>query len=203
MNSIWDKKAENYDKHTKKMFLEANNKIVHQTKKNCKNYDTILDVGCGTGMIIKELASSVCKVKAIDTSTEMISMARKNDIPNIDWEVNDLYHIDTRNETFSIITAFNILLYINDVNGFLKYVYDILPEGGHFISVTDCFGEKPGIDKYMIRLGMRLGKFPEMKTFKMEELKKIISSIGFHVDYEENMCDRTHNYFIVARKDSK
>jgi 2-polyprenyl-3-methyl-5-hydroxy-6-metoxy-1,4-benzoquinol methylase len=185
------------------MFLEANDKIVYQTKKYCNEYDSILDIGCGTGMIIKDLAASVSKVKAIDTSTEMIRVARENDITNINWEVNDVYGIDTMKETYSIITAFNVLLYIHDVNGFLKYIYDILPEGGSFISVTDCFGEKPGIDKFIIQMGMRLGKFPEMKTFKMEELKKIIASIGFNVDYEENMCDRTHNYFIVARKENR
>lgn len=200
MKNTWNKIANKYDKSTNKMFAEANRKVISQAKRYCKKQDIVLDVGCGTGLIIQELAPCVSKVKAIDTSPGMIHVAQTKNISNIEWEVNDIYGINIKNKKYSVITAFNLLLYVEHIDEFLSYTYDILPDQGYFISVTDCLGELNIVVKCVMLLGDRLGIFPNMKMFKNKELKRRICSKGYQIVYEEIVCKRSSNYLIIAQK---
>jgi SAM-dependent methyltransferase len=52
---------------------------------------TVLDIGCGTGLTSRHLASNQCKVVAVDLSPNLISYARsKNNGFNIEYVVADI-----------------------------------------------------------------------------------------------------------------
>ncbi len=54
-----------------------------------KQGEQILDVGCGTGQLSAEIASSGARVTGIDSSPDMIEQARRN-VPDLTFEVHDV-----------------------------------------------------------------------------------------------------------------
>ena len=203
MKSFWDKIAKSYDVSTEKHFNDANNRIINYTKQYCKKSDDLLDLGCGTGMIIIDLADCVNKITAVDSSSEMIKEARqktiKNGIANISFETANIPEYDFIKEKYNIITAFNLLLYLTTPEIVLKKIYDCLPSGGYFISVTDCMGEKT-ILKGIMKFVSSLGLIPKMNYFTMITLENIIKSTGFQIVFSENVHEGIPNHYIVARK---
>lgn len=203
MKSFWDKMAKSYDASTEKHFNDANSRIINYTKGYCKKSDNLLDLGCGTGMIIIDLADYVNKITAVDSSSEMIKAAREKtinkNITNINFEIDNIPEFGFIKEKYNIITAFNLLLYLTAPEIVLKKIYDCLPSGGYFISVTDCMGEKTilkGIMKFISGLGL----IPKMNYFTMITLENIIKSTGFQIVFSENVHDGIPNHYIVARK---
>jgi ubiquinone/menaquinone biosynthesis C-methylase UbiE len=75
----------------------------------------VLDVGCGTGLIARNLASFVTRVDAVDVSSEMIARGKKlsnGNHPNLNW------HLGKAEETFPqppyrLITAGESLHWMN------------------------------------------------------------------------------------------
>ena len=63
------------------------NEICHTTKPSKKTSD-ILDVGCGTGNLVKKFVEKGYKIKGIDKSDSMIKVA-KNKHPNCRFNVED------------------------------------------------------------------------------------------------------------------
>ena len=202
MKKFWDKYAKSYDENTEKTFATANSQVVEQSKAYCKKDMHVLDIGCGTGLIIKDIAPFVCDIKAIDTSEEMIAQAKRNSISNITWEQRDLFSIPTT-EHYSLITAFNVLLYLPNIEHSVQRIHTLLNQDGYFISVTDCLGEKHNLLTFIQSMGIKLGVFPPMANLKISELKTIITSNGFDIIYEKNVYEKADNYLIIAKKRSE
>ncbi len=203
MKNFWDKMAKAYDKSTEKHFHDANAKIISYTKHYCTKSKDILDLGCGTGIIILDLADAVNKITAVDASSEMIQIANQKKmeqkLENIEFNVKDISQINFASGKYDIITAFNLLLYLKKPEEIVKIIYECLPFGGYFITVTDCIGEK-----FLLKTGMnllsRLGIIPSMNYFTMAVLKNIFINTGFKIEFCENVHDGTPNYYIVAKK---
>lgn len=203
MNNFWDKMSKSYDISTKKHFNDANSKIINYTKRYCKKSDDLLDLGCGTGMIIIDLAGSVNKITAVDSSPDMIKEAKQktisNCIANINFEIYDILKFGFIKGKYNTITSFNLLLYLREPEIVLKKIYDCLPSGGYFISVTDCIGEKILL-KGIMKCISRFGFIPNINYFTTIELENIIESSGFQIEFSENVHNGIPNYYIVARK---
>ncbi len=70
---FWDKVANIYDK-VEKRDEQIYINIIERTKKYLKISDTVLDFGCGTGLISNEIADDVKMIHAIDISSNMIGL---------------------------------------------------------------------------------------------------------------------------------
>lgn len=94
---------------------------------------SILDIGAGTGEILKMLRAK--RKLGIDNSEEMIKIAREND-PVSEYRVQDMVTMEL-DETFELITATaDVLNYAPSRESFaavLKNVYNHLSAGGVFI----------------------------------------------------------------------
>ena len=91
---FWDKTAKNYDRE--EMEDEpVTLKIIEKTKKYLKPDDMVLDFGCGTGLIANEIAGNVKIIHAIDTSANMIELAKNKavdrQIENIEFMHTNLF----------------------------------------------------------------------------------------------------------------
>ena len=100
-----------------------------------KNNLKILDVGCGTGIIMKML-ESYGKVHGIDTSDVALNFCRKRGIRNI--KKADVCSIPYKKEEFDLITSLNVLYHKNVKDDFkaISEMYRVLKPGGILI-VTD------------------------------------------------------------------
>lgn len=201
MSGFWDKRAYSYNESAVKMFGNANRAIVVKTKKYCSPDTKILDIGCGTGLIISEVAQIANKVIAIDTSEKMIEQAKRlNDNKNIEWRVADFYSLNAASGEFDMITAYNLLLYINESEKLVSDIYDILPSGRYFISVNDCIGNMPIFAQAAYKLGGAFGLLPKTTIFKPKQLLELMQKQGFEIAEQQIVFNRTQNYFIAAKK---
>jgi len=99
---------------------------------NSSEFDTLLDVGCGSGDFLRQMqkALDIPKVKGIDLSPLMVSKTREQDI---EAECINLCDLEG---TYDVITAvFDMLNYLNkeELKTFLTCVKDHLNEGGVFL----------------------------------------------------------------------
>src|SRR5690349_11585208 len=76
----------------------------------------VLDVCCGSGHVTRELISRGYSVTAIDASTELIAIARR-DWPQVDWRIQDARHIDVgRAQYAAALSTFDSLNHLANVD---------------------------------------------------------------------------------------
>jgi len=164
----------------------------------------MLDFACGTGITTIELAPSVQHVMAIDLSDEMIRVAKGkatlNGIDNITFKATTIENTDLENASFDVITAFNVLHGLDDVERSINRIRTLLKEGGFFLSVTDCLGEKRTIKTILYAVLSRLCLIPKVSSFSRTDLVSMITSKGFTVIEEKNLYPSPPNYYLAARK---
>jgi ubiquinone/menaquinone biosynthesis C-methylase UbiE len=200
---FWDKIASKYDKQALGKYQETYQETISISKKYLKPTDNLLDFACGTGITTIEAAKSVQQVMAIDLSGEMIRVAREkatsSGIDNITFKIATIEDTELINNSFDVVTAFNILHGINNVDAVLTRIWSLLKPGGIFLSVTDCLGEKISI-RILYTVLSKLGFIPNVTGFKRYDLLKMICTNGFRIIEDKNLYPSPPNYFIAARK---
>ena len=71
---------------------------------------SVLDAGCGTGRVARELARRGCDVMGVDASESMIATAREND-PQLEWVVADMGTVDLGRAFDLVLMAGNVPLF--------------------------------------------------------------------------------------------
>jgi len=72
---------------------------------------SVLDAGCGTGRVGRELARRGLDVAGIDIDAEMLSTARRK-APNVDWRLADLATVNLGREFDAIVMAGNVMIFL-------------------------------------------------------------------------------------------
>jgi trans-aconitate methyltransferase len=93
--------------------------------------ERILDLGCGTGDLAKQIQEHDAEVTGIDASPEMIAKAKAK-YPELDFSVANAasFHFD---EPFDAVFTNAVLHWIHDADGVIKSVYKVLKPGGRFV----------------------------------------------------------------------
>jgi len=115
------------------------------------SFDTLLDVGCGSGTYLQQLHKHFPHVKAkgIDLSGVMVERARAK---GVDAEAIDLCELDGK---FDVITAvFDMMNYLppKALSGFFHCIREHLNEGGCFIfDINTLYGfENVAVGAYIV-----------------------------------------------------
>lgn len=131
IKDFFDSKAELWDEFEKKdqKFFEQfvlNNILINEN-------DKVLDLACGTGVIINILAKyTKNSVLGIDISTNMIKKAKeKKFLENVNFQNVDFY--DLINEKFDLIVCHNAYPHFLDKEQFKQKCYDLLNNNGRLI----------------------------------------------------------------------
>ncbi len=139
-----------------------------------KNNLKILDVGCGTGIIMKMLGS-YGKVYGIDSSDVALNFCRKRGIKNI--KKADVCKIPYREGEFDLVTALNVLYHKNVKDDFkaISEMHRVLKPGGIFImteSAMKCLFGKHDIRHYGARRYSKKELLMKLKKagFKIEKI---------------------------------
>src|SRR4030042_1941738 len=100
---------------------------------------TILDLGCGTGLHDLELSKRGYEITGLDLSNEMIEIAREK-VPNVRFEVADMSNFNLNEKFDAIICMFSSLGYLienKQIESFFKSVKNHLKENG--LLIIDCW----------------------------------------------------------------
>ena len=119
--------------------------MVNMIKSEVKGLGHILEIGSGTGCISYQISPLVTSVTAIDSSTEMIRIARKkqeNGVgDNIYFQQGDAVFLEFENRTFDAVIASNVLHLLPDPSSVFKEIERVVKKGGLVILPTYCHGE--------------------------------------------------------------
>jgi SAM-dependent methyltransferase len=72
---------------------------------------SVLDAGCGTGRVGRELASRVMDVVGVDIDAEMLATARRT-APDTSWHLADLASVELARSFDAIVMAGNVMIFL-------------------------------------------------------------------------------------------
>jgi len=157
---------------------------------------TVLDYGCGTGVLSFRLADKVASVCAADISEGMLAEVRKKitagDMKNIEVVNFDVVKDKPLKRSFDLIVSAMAMHHIPDTLTAITKLASLL-KGGGWIAIADLCAEDGSFHPQGIAVH---------NGFEPEEIKKYfetagISSLAFQNIFEIDKNNRTYPVFCV------
>jgi 2-polyprenyl-3-methyl-5-hydroxy-6-metoxy-1,4-benzoquinol methylase len=200
---FWDRRASEYDRD-EETYGQTYHETIESTRWRLSPGDVVLDYACGTGIITNRIAGSVKEVHAIDISSKMIAVARREaherGVDNVYYAQSTIFEASYGQRAFDVILAFNILHLLEDAQRVVQRISELLKPGGLFISATPCMGEKKSLLSGMFFLLSKTGIAPYIRFPTFSELEGLVASGDLQIVETRDLHQRPPNYFIVAKK---
>lgn len=202
---FWDKIADKYSRKPMANPSAYANKV-EAIKARLRGDETLLDIGCGTGTLVLDLAAHVGHAHGLDLSGEMVRIARRKaadaQADNVTFHHltdGDLDHFEPA--SFEAICAFNILHLVADRRVTLTKIFELLVPGGTLVASTPCLGESWVPYRLMIPPMRWVGQAPEIvEIIGIPELEATIVEAGFVDLQKPDVGAASHTSFVLARK---
>ena len=100
----------------------------------------ILELGCGTGSLWKDLAASFhnCEIVLSDLSEGMLAKTKENLGEGVfTYEIIDFHNIPYADKTFDIVISNHNLYFASDLNKVLREIARVIKDSGVFYSTTN------------------------------------------------------------------
>lgn len=168
-----------------------------------KRDDTVLDYGCGTGLILLALTKYSNKIYGFDNSKEMLkSLKEKLKSQNID-SVTLREHNGDRDSfeqnMFNLVTSSMTLHHIEDTQFFIDNISKSLKSGG-YLAIADLI-EEDGSFHSKLDSSIKHYGFKESDIYNLLKnagLKDISIEIVYHIEKR----DRSYPIFLATAKKS-
>jgi ubiquinone/menaquinone biosynthesis C-methylase UbiE len=167
-NNVFEQMAKRYDTEERIELAKVIVKEVRPELRNSKS-KSLIDYGSGTGLISIELSDLVDSILLVDSSKQMMEVAKAK-ISHKGITNSKVLYSDFTQETpelkADIVLMSLVLLHIPDTKKILQELFDILNNGGKLIIID--FDKNDKIHHPKVHNG-----------FSHEELKKRLSEVGF------------------------
>ncbi|WP_253701244.1 trans-aconitate 2-methyltransferase [Bacillus sp. FJAT-29814] len=154
-----------------------------------KKGERILDLGCGTGDLAKQLSDCGVDVIGVDNSENMVVQA-KSKYPHIHFAVKDATDLGYCNE-FDAVFSNAVLHWVKPPEQALNSIYKSLKDGGRFVAE---FGGKGNVQTITDEIIKKIGQ--EGIAFKKEhfpwfypsiaEYSTLMEEAGFRVTFAQH-----------------
>lgn len=185
--------------------VENPNAYAHKLEKTRELFTPdmqVLEMACGTGSTAIEHAPYVKSIRAIDFSSEMITIAKNKaeaaGVSNVDFAVQSIDDLPP-DQQFDMVQAHSILHLLPDYPTVLDKVFTLTKPGGYFISSTACMDDMNPLFRIALPVARWLGKAPHVSFFTGTEIVTEIQRAGFAIEYEWRP-DPKSAIFVMARK---
>ena len=141
--NIFNEYSKYYDLIYSDKNYSAEVNYVESLFKNNSRYKNILEFGCGTGIHAKLFAEKDYLVHGIDSSPQMINIAKvkssefdNEKLNSISFECSDIRHFKSNKRYDNIISLFHVICYLTsnkDIEDTFTNAYVHLKKGGSFI----------------------------------------------------------------------
>jgi 2-polyprenyl-3-methyl-5-hydroxy-6-metoxy-1,4-benzoquinol methylase len=124
---------------TKFNVIQQRNGYVLQVLQERAKTRTTLDVGCGTGDLVCDIARRDIQATGVDFAAEMIEIAqakaRQQELASARFYCCSIFDFDLSSETYDLISANGFIEYISlaDLDRFLALAYQALNPGGSLV----------------------------------------------------------------------
>jgi len=114
--------------------IQQRNDYVLRVIEKREKTELVLDVGCGTGDLVHEIAKRGIRAVGVDFAEEMIKIARDNPHP-AEFVCGSIFDYDFNNVRYDVISANGFIEYIplERLNDFLEISYNGLNDGGSLV----------------------------------------------------------------------
>lgn len=169
-NNVFEQMAKKYDSNER---VELAKIIVEEVRSHIQHYKSksLLDYGCGTGLIGLQLTDLVDSVLLVDSSEQMLEVVKtkivQKGMTNCKVLLSDFTEHIPELKTDIVLMSL-VLLHIPDTKMVLQRLFSILNDGGKLIIVD--FDKNDKVNHPKVHNG-----------FKHESLKSILLDVGFKI----------------------
>jgi 2-polyprenyl-3-methyl-5-hydroxy-6-metoxy-1,4-benzoquinol methylase len=203
---FWDRLASTWGKPADPE--DPDNETIGMTRPLLGADDRVLDYGCAKGSVALRLARSVGTMRGIDISSKMIAAAQRwqaqRGTGNVTFSHATIFDRTLEPASYDAVLAFNIFHLLQDAEGVMARIHELLAPGGLLISVTPCLAEKgTPINRVLlgiVRLGTRVRLVPPIRFFTIGQLHEALAGAALQVTETHGMGGDVPEYFVVARK---
>ena len=168
--------------------------IIDTLKKNLPAQSVVLDVGCGNGVISRNLGRCGYNVFGIDVSEKAIFKAKElNEFPNVNFDVISAEQLVADGNKYNAIICSEVLEHLNKPEDLLKTLYRSLTDDGVLI-VTVPNGMGPR-ELFVTKPVIRLQKQDKFIWHTILKIKKLFGYTGTTV--QSSASDLTHIQFFT------
>jgi len=134
----WQNKAKPSDENKFNIIKQRNGYVV-EVIKDREETRLVLDIGCGTGDLVCEIAKAGIKAIGVDFSQDMVELALKKAITeqlgNAHFECCSIFDFDFSKQKFDVISANGFIEYIsqNELNDLFNFAYEALAHNGSLV----------------------------------------------------------------------
>lgn len=150
---------------------------------NPKQGERILDLGCGTGIIARQLADMGCEVVGIDSSAEMVEAAKKL---GVDARLIDAVEVESTKK-FDAVVSNAAIHWMPDKYAVVRNVWKALKPGGRFVAECGADGciriVREGIKLALTKRGIDYKSRNPWKFCEYGEFLELLKAQGFKVEY--------------------
>ena len=168
----FNEQAYSYDydikgRHARTMYPEILNYLSSIT------YSNFLDLGCGTGEMIKIILASDKKKKAsgIDISPKLIEVAKKKLPQAVDLRIGDSENLPYPNEFFDVVYCNDSFHHYPNPDNVISEVFRVLKKEGIFI-ICDCW--QPYLGRIIMNIYMKHSKEGDVKIYSKKEMETML-----------------------------
>jgi 2-polyprenyl-3-methyl-5-hydroxy-6-metoxy-1,4-benzoquinol methylase len=134
----------------------------------------ILDVGCGTGLFLAEALKRGWEVYGTEFTDKAIEICTKKNIRMHQGKLDPAWFPD---ETFDIITSFEVLEHINNPVEEVRNINKILRTGGLFYFTTPNFN---AVERFFLKSNYNVIGYPEhLAYYTKHTVNYLLSGNGF------------------------
>ena len=140
--------------------------------------ESLLDVGCGTGVLLKALSTSVhnATLAGADPSPEMLKVARKRLDEAVRLEESPAENLPFADASFDVVVSANAFHYFRNPLGALAEMARVLRPNGRLVLTDWC-------DDYIAcrvcNLWLRLFNRAHFRTYGEKQCRQLLEQAGF------------------------
>ena len=150
------------------------------TKQNFDSFDSVLDLGCGTGLMGVELRQYAKNIEGIDLSKFMVEQAKKKNVYNKISQFDLIEYLSKENLDFDLFVSTDVFIYVGELSKVFQLIKARNKRSGKLIFSTEhtekkgFFLEKSGRYSHSKEYIMGLCKKFDYKllNFKKTRLRK-------------------------------
>lgn len=142
--------------------------------------DTVLDVGCGGGLVVCAFAAVARHVTGIDLTPAMLDraqhLAQSKGLSNVSWQQGDVYALPFPNASFNVVVSRFTFHHFQDPRAVLKEMRRVCVPGGRVLIIDVITSDDPEKAAAFNRIEV-LRDPSHVRAMPLDELRGLLVSI--------------------------
>ena len=113
---------------TRSLFLFGRNELAKMINHNLNDSDNVLEVGCGTGYLLKKINSN--QRSGIDLSPQMLNIAERNLNTSVELKQTSLLEFEPKQKYDNILLSYFFTISLNEMEKHIRKLRTLLTDGG-------------------------------------------------------------------------